>query len=105
MKRIYLFCSMAMSTSLMTASMRECADKHRLPIEVKAFSVSDIDEKVSIDHPDLILIGPQISFRYEAIRDKYPDIPVGVIDTDDYGMMDGEAVLKQSIRLLKAKTS
>ena len=37
MKRIYLFCSAGMSTSLVAKRMQEVADKHSLPVEVKAF--------------------------------------------------------------------
>ncbi|MGO1819924.1 MAG: PTS sugar transporter subunit IIB, partial [Senegalia sp. (in: firmicutes)] len=29
------------------------------------------------------------------------DVPVGVIDSADYGMMDGEKVLKKTIVLMK----
>ncbi len=43
MKRIYLFCSAGMSTSLVAKRMQEVADKHSLPIEVKAFPDNKID--------------------------------------------------------------
>lgn len=103
MKKIYLFCCMGMSTSLLTENMRECARNHELPIEVKAFSVSEVDEIVKNDRPDVILLGPQIGYSYENIISRHPDIPVGVIDSDHYGMMDGEAVIKEAVMLLKSK--
>ena len=43
MKRIYLFCSAGMSTSLVAKRMQEVADKHSLPVEVKAFPDNKID--------------------------------------------------------------
>lgn len=101
MKKFYLFCNMGMSTSLLSQSMQEAANDHNLPITVKAFSFTEIDEKVTSDNPDVILLGPQIGFRSESITKKYSDKPVGVIDSNNYGLVDGEAVLKQAIYLFK----
>ena len=55
MKRIYLFCSAGMSTSLVAKRMQEVADKHSLPVEVKAFPDNKIDVIVEEFHPDVIL--------------------------------------------------
>ena len=57
MKRIYLFCSAGMSTSMLAQKMQEVGDAHQLPVEV--------------------------------------------IDSAAYGMMDGEKVLKTAIKLIK----
>ena len=59
-----------------------------------------IDEK----HPDVILLGPQVKYRYAEIVEKYGStgIPIQVIDQTDYGMMNGEKVLKSAIKLMKS---
>lgn len=105
MKRIYLFCSAGMSTSMLASNMQQVARQHNLPIEVEAFPDGKIGEIIHEKHPDVILLGPQIKFRYKDISTEYADtgIPIAVIDATDYGMMDGEKVLKSAIKMLKSK--
>lgn len=105
MKRVYLFCSAGMSTSMLASNMQDVANSHGLPVEVRAFPDGKIGEIVEQHHPDVILLGPQIKYRYNDISKEYGSrgIPIAVIDAGDYGMMDGEKVLKFAIKLLKAK--
>lgn len=102
MKRIYLFCSAGMSTSMLAAEMQKCGDEHNLPVEVKAFSHAKITDIVEELHPDCILLGPQVKYLFEETNKKFGnEAPVAVIDTQAYGMMDGEKVLKTAIKLIK----
>lgn len=39
MKKIYLFCSAGMSTSMLAQEMQNVADAHGLPLEVKAILI------------------------------------------------------------------
>lgn len=105
MKKIYLFCSQGMSTSLLASSMQRCADEHFLPIEVSAHPHGKILEIVKLDRPDVILLGPQVKYLYvETLRKlKHSNIPIGLINEVDYGMMNGEKILKKAIILLKNK--
>lgn len=105
MKKIYLFCNAGMSTSLVASRMQDVADKHKLPIEVKAFPDAKIATIVAEKNPDVILLGPQVKFKYEDTRDKYEPlgIPVAVISLEDYGQVNGERILKAAIKLLKEK--
>lgn len=103
MKKIYLFCSAGMSTSLLAQKMQECANAHDLEVEVKAFSHSKIKEIVTDMHPDCILLGPQVKYLYDKTAEDFGQIaPVAVIDTASYGMMDGEKVLKAAIKCIKS---
>lgn len=104
MKKIYLFCSAGMSTSMLANKMQEVANAHNLPIEVKAFAHNKIGEIIETLKPDCILLGPQVNYMYEETVKAYGDagIPIAVIDQGAYGMMDGEAVLKTAIKLIKA---
>lgn len=103
MKKIYLFCSAGMSTSLLASNMQEVANAHNLDIEIKAFSIVKIQEIFEEKHPDCILLGPQVKFMLEDTKKVYNELgaPVGVIDGKDYGIMDGERVLKAAIKLIK----
>lgn len=106
MKKIYLFCSAGMSTSMLASKMQACADAHKLPVSVKAFPHGKLGEIIVKDRPDCILLGPQVKYLYEATVAKYGEtgIPIFVIDAADYGVMDGEKVLKKAIvEMKKAK--
>lgn len=37
MKKVYLFCSAGMSTSMLASKMQAVANSHNLPMEVEAF--------------------------------------------------------------------
>lgn len=103
MKRIYLFCDNAMSTSLMAARMQKVADAHDLAVEVKAFSQAQLEDIITEFHPDAVLLGPQVKHIYEKVKEKYGHygMPIFVIDPDDYGQMNGERVLKRAILEIK----
>lgn len=105
MKKVYLFCSSGMSTSMLASNMQKVANDHNLPIEVKAYPLDKLDETYEKEHPDCILIGPQVKFLYKETAARYSDkdVAVGVIDGTDYGMMNGEKVLKSAIKLIKEK--
>ena len=104
MKKVYLFCSAGMSTSMLASNMQDVANQHNLPIKVAAFPHNKLEEIISEDRPDCILLGPQVKYMYEETVEKFGSqgIPIAVIDQGDYGMMNGEKVLKSAIRLIKA---
>ena len=102
MKRIYLFCSAGMSTSILSAAMQKVADSYNLDIEVKAFSEKIIDDIVATKSPDVILLGPQVLHMLGKVSAKYAEQrPVMVISASDYGTANGEAVLKAALLALK----
>ena len=65
MKKIYLFCSAGMSTSMLASNMQSVANAHNLPIKVAAFSHNKLEEIIEKDTPDCILLGPQVKYMYE----------------------------------------
>ncbi len=104
MKKVYLFCSAGMSTSMLASKMQAVANSHNLPIQVEAFPDGKIGQIINERHPDVILLGPQVKYRFAEISEEYggTGIPIQVIDQSDYGMMNGEKVLKTAIKLMKA---
>lgn len=99
MKKFYLFCSAGMSTSLLASKMQKAADAHKLPIEVKAFPIGTMGEIIEKHNPDCILLGPQVKYLLDDTQKRYGHLnkPIFVIDMQDYGVMDGEKVLKTAI--------
>lgn len=104
MKKIYLFCSQGMSTSILANNMQEVANSHNLPIEVAAFPHGKLEEIINSKNPDCILLGPQVKYMYEETVEKFGKngVPISVINQEDYGMMNGEKVLKTAIKLIKS---
>lgn len=104
MKKIYLFCSAGMSTSILASKMQTAADENSLPVEVKAFPHNELDEIIRTLHPDCILLGPQVKYLYEKTVNDFGEmgIPIAVIDPTDYGMMNAKKVLKTAVKLIKS---
>jgi len=91
-----------MSTSLLASKMQKTADAHELPIEIKAFSDSQMGDIVNEFNPEVILLGPQVKHLFEKVSERYgKDHVVAVIDSVDYGNVDGERVLKKAMKLYK----
>lgn len=104
-KKIYLFCSQGMSTSLLAQKMQNVADAHDMPVTVAAKPHGMLAEVVADEHPDVIMLGPQVKYLYEETEEKFgaDGTPVILIGSEDYGTMNGERVLKQALIALKKK--
>ena len=92
-----------MSTSIMVKKMEAACQEHEMPFEISAHPIAKAVEVVEEKNPVLVLLGPQVKFlqnKMEKQLAKY-NVPVDVIDTTLYGAMDGEEVMKQSVRILK----
>lgn len=100
MKKILLVCSAGMSTSMLVKKLQDTANKEGKEYEVEALALSEAETKV--DEVDVILLGPQVRFQ-KAQVEKVANgkVPVDVIDMQQYGMMDGEGVLKHAESLMK----
>ena len=101
MKKVYLFCSAGMSTSMLASNMQDVANQHSLPIKVAAFPHNKLEEIISEDRPDCILLGPQVRYELKNVKAKYPNKPVEVINMQDYGMMNGNKVLDTALKLIE----
>ena len=98
-KRIYLFCSAGMSTSLLVSKMRAQAEKYDVPVLIEAFPESLAAQKGP--EADLILLGPQISYMKRDIQNVLPEQTIEVIDATLYGKADGLGVLKAAVAAIK----
>ena len=89
---------------MLAANMQQVANSRSLEIEVKAFPYDKLGETISTFNPDCILLGPQVKYLYDETIKEFGNkgIPIQVIDSGDYGMMNGENVLKSAIKLMRA---
>lgn len=102
MKTIVLVCAGGMSTSLLMNRMNEAAQAKGIDVQTTAMSVEAFEKYTG--PCDLLLLGPQISYRKRKLEARVvpKGIEVAVIDITDYGMMNGEAVLTKALAHIDA---
>ncbi|MGB3161804.1 PTS sugar transporter subunit IIB [Carnobacterium sp.] len=102
-KTIMLVCSAGMSTSLLVTKMEKAAEARGVEADIFAVSASEADNNIESKNVDVLLLGPQVRFMKAQFEKKLAgkDIPLEVINMQDYGMMNGEKVLDQALNLIK----
>lgn len=97
MKRITLICAGGFSTSMLVTKMNEEAAKLGVEVEIRAIAEGKF--KQCADETDILLLGPQVGFMLGKFKGEYEPkgMIVRVIDSIDYGMMNGEKVLKNAL--------
>lgn len=98
MKKIVLICAAGMSTSMLVNKMKKYADEINYEAEIDAYPMSEAEEMG--ENADVILLGPQVRFNLQKIKDMFPGKPVDNIEMTDYGMMNGEKVLKKAMEMM-----
>lgn len=97
--KITLLCALGMSTSLLVERMKKAADSRGIDVQIEAHSVDDMDKQLK--SADVILLGPQIRYKKNALFKKAEarGVPIAIIDMRAYGATDGEKVLEQALKL------
>ncbi|EOH75855.1 PTS sugar transporter subunit IIB [Enterococcus malodoratus] len=96
-----LVCAGGFSTTMMMESMKKVVkesknlDEKDYPME--AIGVDKLERY--IDDYDVILVGPQLSHKYDFIKGEAEkaDKPTVLLTSDIYGSMDGATVMKQAL--------
>lgn len=103
MVRIGLFCAAGISTSLLVSRMRRNAEERGLEVYIQAYPESELTKR--IDDIDVALLGPQVRYMLSKAKTicEPKGVPVEVIDTMNYGKMNGEKVLTRAIQMLDEK--
>lgn len=103
MNNILLCCAAGMSTSLLVNKME--AEARNQGIEVKIWAVGEADVYNNVDLADVILLGPQVRYRLAELKELCgpKNIPVELVNTVDYGMMNGKKVLGHALKLINDK--
>lgn len=98
MKKIVLLCANGISTSLLVSKMKKTVKEKGYSYEISAHPVAEA-ATVTIN-ADVVLLGPQVSYRADAVREELKPIPVGIIDMMHYGMGDALAILESADALI-----
>ena len=99
MKKILLACNAGLSTSMLVQKMKDSAEERKIEVEILAVSVNSIEDYLDYD---VLLLGPQVRFLKDNIVEKV-NMPVIVIDTMDYGMLNGKKVVDNALAEMKGE--
>ena len=99
MINIMLCCASGMSTSLLVEKMKKAAQEENVEVHIWAVGANEV--KANADKADVILLGPQVRYAQKKIESEAPGVPVANIGMREYGMMNGTAVLKQALEVVK----
>lgn len=99
--KILLMCGAGASSGFMAQAMRKAAKERGMDIEVIARSEAEMTS--NLKDTDLVMFGPHLSFKKEALEHDLSqyNVPFTFIDKDAYGSIDGDAALTQALEILK----
>lgn len=99
-KKITLVCNQGLSTSMVVKKMKEYADANSLDVQIEAVPENTL--KKAAQETQVILLGPQISYKLKSFKESYEPqgIKVEVISGADYGMMNGEKIMQRALSLI-----
>jgi cellobiose PTS system EIIB component len=105
MNKIFLCCAAGMSTSIVVNKMKQAAVAKGIEAEIIAVAMEEFEATLS--RFDCCLLGPQIKYKFEefnAIAQREGK-PIAIISNMDYGMLKGEKILDDALRLIRDTTS
>lgn len=91
--KILLICANGLSTSILMSKMDKWGKTNNVDLEVKAVPMTSYSNIYT--EYDCILIGPQVSYRLQEIRNTAIGKPVETINPTDYGLGNVENIMKQ----------
>jgi PTS system cellobiose-specific IIB component len=99
--KIALICENGASTGLCAQKMIAAAKTMGVDAKIASYSVTQTDNLVK--NMDMLLIGPQLSYRLEALKSSYPEQAgkFAAVNPMDFGMMDGAKILKDAVALIE----
>ncbi len=90
---ILLICFSGMSTGILSIRMRQAARSMGIELTVKAAPLSELE--ANLDDKDAVLVGPQLKFAMPEVEACVQGrVPVMLISSVDYGVMNGEKILR-----------
>lgn len=100
-KTILLICSSGITTGLLVKNMKNAAIERKLDVSIYSAPAIIAEQIISNEHIDALLIGPQSKYEINRLKDflNYKSVPFKLISKEDYEILDGEAVLNDSLSL------
>ncbi len=99
--KVLLMCSSGMSSTIIKTNMAKYAEKAGIDLVVDAKAESAVNIERDILPADIILLAPQVRYIKSDIEKKSGGKPVYVMEMRDYGLGNGEQILKNAMKLLE----
>ncbi|RPA65080.1 PTS sugar transporter subunit IIB [Aerococcus agrisoli] len=96
---IILVCSAGMSTSLLVSKMKKAAEEKGVDAHIEAIASSVAADQLKETPADVLLLGPQVRFLEKDFKNQFTESKVDLISPQNYGTMNGAAVLDQALSL------
>lgn len=98
--KILLVCAGGMSTGLLMKKMETYWKEQNVDLKINAVGLSEYED-VYKDY-DIILVGPQVSYRLAEIKEK-TSMPCATIASFDYATANCPNIMKLAQKLLNQK--
>lgn len=87
---------------MVVQKMEKAAKEKGVDVEIKAVGIEEFNDE--IPHCDCCLLGPQIKYKMADFQPVAQQLnkPISVINSMDYGMMNGAKILDDSLKLIHA---
>ncbi|MCL1928280.1 MAG: hypothetical protein FWG07_05765 [Treponema sp.] len=103
MYKIALICEHGASTGICVRKMIEASSKLGIESDIAAHSAAKLES--IINDLDCILLAPQLAFKLDHFKKTYPEhvSKMTIVNSMDFGMMDGEKILKEAVAMIEKK--
>jgi len=87
---------------MLVKKMNQSAKARKIEVDIEAMAESQL--KNHLDGLDVVLIGPQVRYLEKKVKEfvEPKGVKVAIIDSVAYGLMQGDKVLDQAIKLTEA---
>ncbi len=99
MKKILLVCNVGISTSILVSKMKRAAADEGMDVSIEVRSMAGAKEVIG--EMDIVLLAPQIGYEQKNLKAISGGIPVEKIDITDFGLKNGEKVLRAALKALE----
>jgi PTS system cellobiose-specific IIB component len=90
-----------MSTNILIRRITASGEKKGFKVDIAAVSAQQTDSFLEKQKPDVILIAPQTKYLEQGYKNKYSSHSVvEVINIQDYGNMNGDAIFNRAEELV-----
>ena len=98
MLKIALVCKFGASTGMLAKKIAKEAEKIGFDMSIEAYPEDKMGD--ILREKDIVLVGPQLLYKLDAIKEAYPDLAykIMVVDTVDFGTMNGAKILQQIMK-------
>lgn len=91
-RKVLLICAGGMSTSILMKKMEKYAQENGFVLKIEAVGMSDYQEVYK--NYDIILLGPQVSYKKAEVQ-AVTKLPVDVVAAYDYAIGNAANIFKQ----------